>query len=153
MAFTIVPYWLILLGLTSKVLPKTEWVLCVYIIALLCLYASMVHVVAVYLEPQQRGGEMGALALFFITSVLLVGGFGIAWDVFKNFAAANSNALPSEIDAFYFSVVAFTTLGFGDFVPINNAGKILVSIEALMGATHMVAFFSIVVGRVKSKMC
>ena len=48
----------------------------------------------------------------------------------------------SNVDAFYFSTVCFTTLGFGDLVPGNDAAKILVCIEAIFGVSHMVIFFS-----------
>lgn len=36
------------------------------------------------------------------------------------------------IDFFYFSTVTFTTLGYGDIVPITTIAKIVVSIEALL---------------------
>jgi len=37
------------------------------------------------------------------------------------------------LQSFYFSVVTFTTLGFGDIVPINCIGQFLVAIEVMLG--------------------
>ncbi|MBA2125689.1 hypothetical protein DLM45_05550 [Hyphomicrobium methylovorum] len=40
-------------------------------------------------------------------------------------------------DALYFSVVVWTTLGFGDIVPASSAGRITVMIEASLGLMSM----------------
>lgn len=37
------------------------------------------------------------------------------------------------IDAIYFSIITFSTLGFGDIVPDNNVGKIIVATEVALG--------------------
>lgn len=39
----------------------------------------------------------------------------------------------SLIDAFYFSSMTLTTVGYGDFVPRTNIGKIFTSVFAFMG--------------------
>lgn len=49
----------------------------------------------------------------------------------------------NPINSLYFSVSVFTTLGFGDFVPVNEAGKIYVSFLALLGTIHFVLFISL----------
>ncbi len=46
----------------------------------------------------------------------------------------------------YFSVVTFTTLGFGDFQPVTDAGRAVASVEAFTGA-FMIALFVLVFGR------
>jgi uncharacterized protein YjbI with pentapeptide repeats len=46
----------------------------------------------------------------------------------------------------YFSVVTFTTLGFGDFHPVTDAGRAVASLEAFTGA-FMIALFVLVFGR------
>jgi len=43
---------------------------------------------------------------------------------------------------FYFSVVTFTTLGYGNMVPINMPGEAIAAIEALMGF----AIFALLIG-------
>jgi len=40
----------------------------------------------------------------------------------------------------YFSTVTFTTLGLGDFRPVDNKGRIFVGLEAFIGAFMMALF-------------
>ena len=40
---------------------------------------------------------------------------------------------PPFITALYFSVVTFTTLGFGDVIPVSDWGKVAVGIEVILG--------------------
>jgi voltage-gated potassium channel len=37
------------------------------------------------------------------------------------------------IDAIYFSVTTFSTLGLGDVTPISDIGKLIVMLEAVLG--------------------
>jgi uncharacterized protein YjbI with pentapeptide repeats len=46
----------------------------------------------------------------------------------------------------YFSVVTFTTLGFGDIQPVTDAGRAVAGVEAFTGA-FMIALFVLVLGR------
>ena len=51
-------------------------------------------------------------------------------------------AIPKEqaIKSLYFSTVTFTTLGLGDFTPVDNRGRIYVGLEAFIGAFMMALF-------------
>ncbi len=49
-------------------------------------------------------------------------------------------------DSLYFSVVTFTTLGFGDFKPYSTSFRLLAAVEALIGA-FMIATFVLVFAR------
>jgi hypothetical protein len=49
-------------------------------------------------------------------------------------------------DPYYFSIVTLTTLGFGDIVPMNWKGKILVTVEAMMGYILLAMFASLAIG-------
>lgn len=58
----------------------------------------------------------------------------------------NSSAIkPNFIDSFYFSIVTFTTLGYGDFHPVGFA-RFVAGIEALVGAS-LIALFTVIVAR------
>ena len=48
--------------------------------------------------------------------------------------------LGNFLDCLYFSVVTFTTLGYGDFQPLEGWSRFLVSSEALLGAFTMALF-------------
>lgn len=47
--------------------------------------------------------------------------------------------------AWYFSIVTFTTVGYGDIIPINYNGKILASVEMFLGVTVIATWTSTVV--------
>ena len=49
---------------------------------------------------------------------------------------------PTLADFVYFSFVVLTTLGFGDLTPANDAGKAVVSFEALLGQIFLVTVVS-----------
>lgn len=47
-------------------------------------------------------------------------------------------------DYIYFSIITLTSLGFGDFVPVTLAGKILTSIEAFFGFVMLGIFITLI---------
>jgi Ion channel len=53
-------------------------------------------------------------------------------------------------DAFYFAVVTWTTLGFGDFVPSTRTGRGLAACEAMTGYLMMGAFLVAFTNRVRA---
>jgi uncharacterized protein YjbI with pentapeptide repeats len=56
------------------------------------------------------------------------------------------STLGGFLTCMYFSVVTFTTLGFGDISPVTDAGRAIASVEAFTGA-FMIALFVLVFGR------
>lgn len=80
-----------------------------------------------------------------IVIILLFGGFYL---ITNSIIPSNGNDNLSTFDNFYFSVVTFTTLGFGDIQPSSTIllGKIASMAEALIGA-FMMALFVYVFGR------
>ncbi|GAI81392.1 unnamed protein product, partial [marine sediment metagenome] len=46
----------------------------------------------------------------------------------------------SPFDCIYFSTITFTTLGYGDFRPLEGWGRILAGSEAFIGAFMMALF-------------
>ena len=61
---------------------------------------------------------------------------------------AQRKAADTAIDSVYFSFVTATTLGFGDFVPLNALGKILVILQTLTSIAFVGVFFSYVLTRI-----
>jgi voltage-gated potassium channel len=51
------------------------------------------------------------------------------------------------VDAFYFSVVTLTTVGYGDFTPQTDAGKLFTAVYALVGIGILLAFVTTVAGK------
>lgn len=62
------------------------------------------------------------LAIFFAISIIFIGIF-----IFRRIENW------SYVDAFYFTVITLTTIGYGDIVPVTEAGKIVASLFALLG--------------------
>jgi voltage-gated potassium channel len=51
------------------------------------------------------------------------------------------------VDAFYFSVVTLTTVGYGDFAPQTDAGKLFTALYALVGIGILLAFVTTLAGK------
>jgi voltage-gated potassium channel Kch len=52
------------------------------------------------------------------------------------------NFVPPE--SFYYEIITFTTVGYGDIIPATPQGKLLAICTALLGATHGVTFVALV---------
>ncbi len=55
------------------------------------------------------------------------------------------------LDAFYFSVVTLATVGYGDFVPKTNAGKLFTIFYILIGVGIIATFIHERMGRVAKR--
>ena len=58
------------------------------------------------------------------------------------FIVANER-IPTWFTFYYYSIVTFTTLGFGDIVPKNILAEILVTIEVILGYIMLGGLISI----------
>jgi hypothetical protein len=52
------------------------------------------------------------------------------------------------VDAFYFSVVTLTTVGYGDFAPRTDAGKVFTALYVLVGVGILLTFVTTIATRV-----
>lgn len=99
----------------------------------------LAHLGHVFLDKTSRYGHSlgrwGITVLFFITL------FGAIYWALDYFSAGSMFAdYPSKsgpFDYIYFSVVTFTTLGYGDIVPTTIPEKMLVGFEVLLGFTML----------------
>ena len=51
------------------------------------------------------------------------------------------------VDAFYFSVVTLTTVGYGDFAPRTDAGKLFTAVYVLVGIGILLSFVTTVAAK------
>jgi carbon storage regulator CsrA len=82
------------------------------------------------------------LYFYVVMSFVLIGYFALMYKAF-GVITPDSNGISKPLDwlnALYFSVVTWTTLGYGDFRPENDATKIFVMTEALLGYIYMGVF-------------
>ncbi len=51
------------------------------------------------------------------------------------------------VDALYFSVITLTTVGYGDFAPETDAGKLFTAVYALVGIGILLTFVTTLAGK------
>ena len=78
----------------------------------------------------------------FICSVLAV--FAIEYDLLPHTPEPSMKLSRPLIDYLYYEIITFTTVGYGDIIPLTADGKLLAICTALLGATHGVTFVAIV---------
>jgi len=97
--------------------------------------------------PTQYGASISRI---FVTWGLLIGGFAAVYHLVgvRLFASASSGlAWPLSFGrALYFSIITFTTLGYGDIKPMPGWGSALTATEAILGGI-MMALTVLVIGR------
>lgn len=78
-------------------------------------------------------------------SGLIILVFALLYGIFDclQYSVRNPSFYQETIDVIYFSFVTFTTLGLGDIRPLTNLGKVLICLEAVLGA-FMIAVFVVV---------
>jgi hypothetical protein len=72
------------------------------------------------------------MSVIVFASVLMFG-FGAAYSHWPHLTATTPAMDPTRFTPYYFSIVTYTTLGFGDVRPNSLAGEILVCIEVIFG--------------------
>jgi hypothetical protein len=109
------------------------------------LYGLTIHSVFGFLQHTRRALVYIWVAFllwsFFICCVLTV--FAVEYDLLPRMpepSLANGRPL---IDYLYYEVVTFTTVGYGDIVPVSAYGKLLAICTALLGASHGVTFVAL----------
>jgi uncharacterized protein YjbI with pentapeptide repeats len=84
-----------------------------------------------------------AAGLILLFGVVFALDMSLDWGLFDYEGTARSWLTP-----FYFSVVTYTTLGYGDVTPTNLMGEILVVVEVLLGYTTLGLILSILANKV-----
>ena len=80
--------------------------------------------------------------LLLINYLEMIIGFAALYIYTGSIAAEKMPAITDSWEAFYFSVVTITTLGYGDFSPINIMGQFLVAVQTLMGIVFIMIVIS-----------
>ena len=97
--------------------------------------------------PTAYGASLGRLLM---TWVLMIGGLGLLYYALHHMGVTLLHfdiKSPFTLGrAIYFSMVTFTTLGYGDIVPLPGLGSVLTSMEAVIGGIVM-ALTVVVIGR------
>lgn len=86
-----------------------------------------------------------SVILLFFNFFELIASFAVIY------SAGNYLNIPINtwVDALYFSFITGVTIGFGDFYPINDAGKILVMLQIISTISFLFLFFNFFAPRVQ----
>lgn len=107
------------------------FLLCVFSTMLLFLYSN-------------RSGRLYA-SLTFLSTITIVLMLIVGFAGFYRFAgivdASSRNVTSNPIDCLYFSIVTFTTLGYGDFYPVPEA-RLIAAFEAIIGYVSLAALIA-----------
>jgi len=130
---TLLPIFILVSGLYKY---KAAVFVSVYLLAeTMCYVSSLIFVADMFVKP--RSYRRNILMLFFnymeisFCFAVIYAGFHLLGDQPK-----------SVFDYIYFSVVTSTTIGYGDLHPINNAGKMLVCVQAVAVVAFIVLFLN-----------
>jgi hypothetical protein len=94
------------------------------------------------------GRSLGKLAMYALMVAL---GFGVVFAFDRAFdwgLLDYSGGSGSALSPFYFSIITYTTLGFGDITPASWQGEVLVVAEVIFGYTTLGLLLSILANRV-----
>ncbi len=78
-------------------------------------------------------GPLSLLTLLVFWVTMQVIGWGLVWWGFR----AGIHTIDSLLESVYYAGIGFFTVGFGDVVPVGNAPRILVLVEAFFGLMTM----------------
>ena len=108
-------------------------------------YGLTIHSIFAFLQHTKREPVYIWIAFllwsFFICCILAI--FAIEYDLLPHTSEPSLAKSRPLIDYLYYEVMTFTTVGYGDIVPLSTHGKLLAICTALLGATHGVTFVAL----------
>jgi Ion channel len=145
----IIVLWIALLAipLTERTLldAPTYYGLFVGLGLVFVLYGLTIHSVFGFLQHTRRAlvyiWVSFLLWSFFICCILMV--FAVEYDLLPHTSGPSLVNGRPLIDYLYYEIVTFTTVGYGDIVPLSAYGKLLAICTALLGASHGVTFVAL----------
>ncbi len=111
-----------------------------YIFNIYLLVETFLHILHKIFLPEYDPGRMPnrSVILLFFNFIEVIASFGVIY------AAGNylNPPINSWIDALYFSFITGVTVGFGDFYPVNDDGKILIITQVISTLAFLFLFFN-----------
>lgn len=118
------------------------WIV-VYLLITVFGYPLYIIFVDAYDEKLILRSPNRSLMLLFINYIAIIMGFAALYIYTDAIGDTCKVPISKPLDAIYFSSVTITTLGYGDFTPMNKVGKILVSVETIVGLIFVVLVVAI----------
>ena len=110
-----------------------------YIFNIYLLIETFLHIFHKIFLPEHDQGRMPnrSIILLFFNFIEVIASFGVIY-----VAGDYLNMQLSWIDALYFSFITGVTIGYGDFYPVNEQGKILVMVQIMSKLAFLFLFFN-----------
>lgn len=129
---TLVPFFMLYFSLWNH--------LGLYIFNIYLLVETFLHIFHKIFLPEHDHGKMAnrSIILLFFNFIEVIASFGVIY------AAGDylNQPIQSWVDALYFSFITGVAIGYGDFHPVNEKGKILVMIQILSTMAFLFLFFN-----------
>jgi Ion channel len=109
-------------------------------------YGLSIRSIFVFLQHTRRQ-PFSVWIMFLGWSVVIccvLASFAIGYDLLPHTSEPSLVKSRPLIDYFYYEIMTFTTVGYGDIVPVSVQGKVLAMCTALLGFTHSVTFVALV---------
>ena len=116
-------------------------------------YAAIVATPALYATSNEIS-NLSVLLYVVLSVVTCVFGFALAYlDISQSDPtnAFNTKQPLTGVSAFYFSIVTFATVGYGDISPARDSTRLLVSMEIIISMMYTILVFSVVAGFIQKK--
>lgn len=104
------------------------------------LVETFLHIFHKIFLPEHDYGKMAnrSIILLLFNFAEVIASFGVIYSVGNYF----NQPIQSWVDALYFSLVTGVTIGYGDFYPINQEGKVMVMMQILSTIAFLFLFFN-----------
>ena len=90
---------------------------------------------------------IGAFAGYFMIGVMAFFVFAFLDATYPDTISVDSTSVNGIEDAFYFSFITLTTIGYGDFAPTSALGQKIAILEGLIGQFYLAIVMAILVGK------
>lgn len=129
---TLLPFFILYLGTAQNPLMQA---LNIYMLVETLIYILNKIYVS---EHENETAHKRSLLLLFLNYIEVVLAFAVIY------SSGNHLNIPfqSFIDAIYFSLTSSATIGFGDFYPVTDFGKVVLICQALTSLSFLVLFFN-----------
>jgi hypothetical protein len=110
------------------------------------LYGLTIRSIFVFLQHARRE-PFYVWIMFLVWSLVIcfiLAGFALGYDLLPHTSEPSFTKSRPLIDYLYYEIMTFTTVGYGDIVPLSAPGKLLAICTALLGFTHGVTFVALV---------
>ena len=141
-AFVVVGVFVVWQGFLAAI-DREPFVGASYVFVLMIVVSPAVILVRVFRHPVINVETiLGAIDAYLLLGISFAAVYGALDDIDPHFF---QQGFATGVQYLYFSFVVITTLGFGDFTPRTDLGRVVVSLEALFGQLFLVTVVAVLV--------